>query len=204
VGDAASPADLDTWAALPRDAATLLAGAADFFAALLRARGHRLAPLSPAASRLAGPTLILSGTTHPGSAASRSGGRHVAARPAGYPLDIPAWADEIRLRLKQDQVALACFAGPISTDPALPPRLRTALAEIAVTLAAERSFTHLIVEGGATAAAITQALDWRELRLQHAWAPGVASLRPTAAPDFTLTLKPGSYPWPAALSPLSP
>jgi hypothetical protein len=32
----------------------------------------------------------------------------------------------------------------------------------------------------------------------------VASLRPTAAPDFTLTLKPGSYPWPAALSPLSP
>jgi hypothetical protein len=125
------------------------------------------------------------------------------ARPAEHPIDIAAWAGELRLRLVQQGLALAYFDGPRSTDPRLPPALRATLAGVATQLNADRAFTHLIVEGGSTAAAITQALDWSELRLHHAWSSGVASLRPISAPLFTLTLKPGSYPWPAALAPLS-
>ena len=201
IGDAADLADLDAWAALADDRSTLLAGAADFFAALLRRRGHIATPPPTPATRPNGPTLIISGTTHPGAAAARLAPAHVIARPVGSDLDCAAWAAEIRKGLAVHGVVGAHFAGPISADPTMPSALRRAFAQLAQTLAADQAFSHLAIEGGATAAAITAALGWHELHLLHAWAPGVASLRPVAAPHFTLTLKPGSYPWPAALFP---
>ena len=122
------------------------------------------------------------------------------ARPAKHYVDHFAWAGEIRQCLVWHGVAIACFEGPISTDATLPFALRAALADVAYILNGDRSFAHLMVEGGTTAAAITRALDWSELTLEHAWAPGVSSLRPAAAAGLTLTLKPGSYPWPDALA----
>jgi uncharacterized protein YgbK (DUF1537 family) len=203
IGDASDEADLDTWATFSRESSTLLAGASEFFAALLRQCGCIPAANRPDAARPPGPTLILSGTTHPDAEVFRRTCCQAVARPAEHPIDIAAWAGELRLRLVQQGLALAYFDGPRSTDPRLPPALRATLAGVATQLIADRAFTHLIVEGGSTAAAITQALDWSELRLHHAWSSGVASLRPISAPLFTLTLKPGSYPWPAALASLS-
>ena len=203
LGDASNEAELDAWAATSADPTTLLAGAADFFAALLRQRGTVVAINIPPAARPPGPTLVISGTTHPGAAANRRAGPHVVARTAAHAIEVAAWAEELRLRLSQSGLALACFEGPISCDRTLPPALRATLAAVAARLTVVHAFSHLIVEGGATAAAITRTLDWTELRLHHAWAPGVASLVPITAPAFTLTLKPGSYSWPAALDPLS-
>ena len=196
VGDATSHADLDTWAATACDSSTLLAGASDFFGALLRQSSRTLAPVPPEVPRPPGPTLILSGTVHP----ARLAGPQRVARPAKHYVDHFAWAGEIRQCLVWHGVAIACFEGPISTDATLPFALRAALADVAYILNGDRSFAHLMVEGGTTAAAITRALDWSELTLEHAWAPGVSSLRPAAAAGLTLTLKPGSYPWPDALS----
>lgn len=204
IGDASDEADLDAWSAVSHESSTLLAGASEFFSALLRERGYRASAARPDAARPPGPTLILSGTTHPDAAALRRACPQAVARPARHQIDVAAWADELRLRLDQQGLALACFDGPLSDDPTLPPALRATLAGVASHLIADRAFKHLIVEGGSTAAAITRALDWSELRLHHAWSPGVASLRPASALQFTLTLKPGSYPWPAALAPLSP
>ena len=204
VGNASNIADLDAWEKISRESSALLAGASEFFAALLRQRGYSAAAARPGAARPSGPTLILSGTTHPDAAVLRRACPQAVARPAGHRIDVAAWAGELRLRLDQQDLALACFDGPLSTDPTLPPALRDTLAGVASHLIADRAFAHLMIEGGATAAAITRALDWSELRLHHAWSPGVASLRPVSAPHFTLTLKPGSYSWPAALAPLSP
>jgi uncharacterized protein YgbK (DUF1537 family) len=202
VGDTSNVADLDAWAAISSESSALLAGASEFYAALLRQRGYSASAARPDAARPPGPILILSGTTHPDAAALRRACPQTVARPARHQIDVAAWADELRLRLDQQGLALACFDGPPSTDPTLSPALRATLAGVASHLIADRAFTHLMIEGGATAAAITRALDWNELRLHYAWSPGVASLRPASAPHFTLTLKPGSYPWPAALAPL--
>ena len=203
VGDASNVTDLDAWAAIAHVSSALLAGASDFFASLLRQRGHTATTARPSAARPPGPTLILSGTTHPDAVVLRHVCPQAVARTAEHPIDIAAWAGELRLRLVQQGLALAYFDGPLSNDPTLSLALRATLAGVATHLIADRAFTHLIVEGGSTAAGITHALDWSELRLHHAWSPGVASLRPASAPHFTLTLKPGSYSWPSALAPLS-
>jgi uncharacterized protein YgbK (DUF1537 family) len=60
-------------------------------------------------------------------------------------------------------------------------------------------FRHLLITGGATAGAVLSELGWSGFEVSHVWGSGAVTLRPTAAPDFAVTLKPGSYPWPAKL-----
>jgi uncharacterized protein YgbK (DUF1537 family) len=56
------------------------------------------------------------------------------------------------------------------------------------------------VEGGATAAALVQAMQWKRLQVVAELAQGVARLRP-AGSNISLTMKPGSYSgWPSAPS----
>jgi uncharacterized protein YgbK (DUF1537 family) len=58
----------------------------------------------------------------------------------------------------------------------------------------------LVIEGGATAAAIVAALGWTAFDVEGNLAPGVVSMRPLAKTErgkrFRIVLKPGSYPWP--------
>jgi uncharacterized protein YgbK (DUF1537 family) len=70
---------------------------------------------------------------------------------------------------------------------------------MATLLDQRRAFHQLLVDGGATAAAVTRSLAWHQLATAEVWAPGVVSLQPLSAPDVMLTLKPGSYHWPAPL-----
>lgn len=204
VGDAATGADLAAWAR--RVTPELLpAGGAEFFAALLHARGLTPAP-HPGETNPEPPVLVISGTLSPAGANLRA-----RARQARVPLvSLPANAladsaaaqraiDETHAHLTAENRALVTFDGPVSGDAQFAASLRHALARLAGELARRRAWRHLIVEGGATAAAIARALKWRDLRLTRAWAPGVASLRPRQSPACTLTLKPGSYAWPDAL-----
>jgi uncharacterized protein YgbK (DUF1537 family) len=84
-------------------------------------------------------------------------------------------------------------------DPLAPDIVARGFAELTKTLHDEAAFRHLVVAGGATAATVLHALRWNELHVARVWAPGVVSLRPTAAPDCIVTLKPGSYAWPESL-----
>ncbi|MBD5780400.1 hypothetical protein IEN85_12945 [Pelagicoccus sp. NFK12] len=81
--------------------------------------------------------------------------------------------------------------------------IERALAEILKKLKSRRPHfsnrLHLIVEGGATAALVLQQLDINELQVEHVWAGGVVSLSTPSFEKLTITSKPGSYPWPAAL-----
>lgn len=205
VGEAETVADLDHWAACV-DATVAPAGGAEFFAANLRRRGHHLAPraMPPA---LPGPTLVISGTTSP---ESRSRLQHLASK------DVPVCtmpealfasptlpATALERWFAEVGTALAARGGAIATPP---PRLepgaaaahaiRSAFAALAGRLHAAGKFRHLVIEGGATAATILQALDCPELDVVHEWSQGVITLRPPARPDQLLTLKPGSYAWP--------
>lgn len=101
--------------------------------------------------------------------------------------------------------AVAVTASPATLgDPDAPEAISTGFAALAQDLYRTRAFNHLLVAGGATSAAVLRALGWPTLEVVHVWGPGVVTLRPAAAPEFAVTLKPGSYPWPASLRQIFP
>jgi uncharacterized protein YgbK (DUF1537 family) len=211
IGDAFSNTDLVAWARrAPPDA--VLAGAAEFFSALLDERGFSPRSVVTEPALPDGAVLAISGTTHSAGATLRANAARADIPILAMPPELSRadvggvatnalqrWTENMRAQLADRGRALAVFDGPVSSDPPIAAAIRRAFGELARELLARHAVQHVIIEGGATAAAITRALGWHELHLMHAWAPGVASLRPDGEPKFTLTLKPGSYAWPSAL-----
>lgn len=174
-----------SWARdLPTDA--LPAGAADFFRAWM---GRREGGRPPAPKRPHGPTLLLHG-----SAATPAPPRALFFRGL-----LPPTETAIRARLSTDLAAALAVPVARLAGPAAPAALGKAFARTAVRLRRAEAFRHLVIAGGATAAAVLPALGWTELTVERVWGPGVVTLRPAEAPEFAITLKPGSYDWPPAL-----
>ncbi len=201
IGDATNAADVAAWAAQV-DERTLAAGAADFCTALMEAKALKGSELNNIVPLPPGPVLFLSGTT---SGASRD----LLTRLSAYTLptahaDLPALNSHLRTALAQHQLAALAPTAEISPDPLAPARLAHMFAALSTALHATHGFRHLVVEGGATSAVVLAALRWSQLELLHLWAPGVVTLRPTVAPHCCVTLKPGSYAWPAEFLALLP
>jgi uncharacterized protein YgbK (DUF1537 family) len=57
----------------------------------------------------------------------------------------------------------------------------------------------LLLEGGATAAAVVRASGWARMIAVPGGGPGTGALRPVGEDPPTLFIKPGSYPWPVDL-----
>lgn len=57
--------------------------------------------------------------------------------------------------------------------------------------------TRVYAEGGATAAELVRRLGWSRLRVLRELAPGVATLAVDSGEPILLTIKPGTYAWPA-------
>jgi uncharacterized protein YgbK (DUF1537 family) len=186
VGDHRSAADTARWLRAV-DSQTLPAGGADFFRAWLRAR---VATRSRSASGFvpAGPALLLHGT---------------AAVPASEGALLfnglrPPPATRVALMLRQ-RGAVAVAGTPLTrNDPAAPAQIAEGFARLALALRDAGAFRHLVISGGATAASVLHALRWHRLAVVRVWGPGVVSLQ-AADPAHTVTLKPGSYPWPDEL-----
>jgi D-threonate/D-erythronate kinase len=207
VGEATTADDLARWAGCV-DATTVAAGGSEFFGALLAHRG--ITPCIPAMEPpLGAPLLVVSGTTTPTSRAvlGRLCAAGVPVIPVPETLLTPArhdsvalhhWIETIEVALASRGLAVTIAPGKPAGDPAVAAMIREAFAAMAKRLHERRAFAHLVIEGGATAAAITQALGWYFLEVTNEWTPGVITLRPLAARDRQVTLKPGSYPWPAA------
>jgi uncharacterized protein YgbK (DUF1537 family) len=210
VAEASSATDVAHWATRLQPG-TLPAGGADFFQAYLESLGFKKELTPPSVLTVpSGPNLIISGTT------STAGENLLqTARQSGLPIfPIPpallnagesfetivkTWADHIRRALVTHNIALAVVDQPLSDSPQISSAIRRAFARMATLLEQHRAFHHLLVDGGATAAAVTRSLAWHQLSTAAVWAPGVVSLQPLSAPDVLLTLKPGSYSWPAPL-----
>ncbi|HEX2851734.1 MAG TPA: four-carbon acid sugar kinase family protein [Opitutaceae bacterium] len=209
VGDATSTSDVAGWArCATANPDLMLAGAAEFFSALLHERGLHAHSIFPPPA-MEEPVLVISGTTSPAGVVLRQDANRARVpllpipaaalrEPAAAKTAIQEWIEVVQARLGSSGHAVAVIDGPVLNDHALAEAIRRAFADLARELVTHRKTAHLIVEGGATAAAITRTLGWRELQVVHEWAPGVVSLR-AGASGTMLTLKPGSYAWPAAL-----
>jgi len=205
VGEVNDLADLQTWAhRLP--AQTLAAGAAGFFSALLdrqfpeapkrradAARGAKDAGL------IGAPLLFISGTTFDRSRDSIKRQKK-AGGPVRYMPQDPdeTWFDDIASLLeKHNRAVIAIDPDGYSYSAR---HLRDSMAIAIYHLLKRTTPTEIIIEGGATAYAILNAIGWHTFVPEQELAPGLVRMRVAEAPDLFVTVKPGSYPWPDAIS----
>ena len=205
VGNAATAEEMHQWAALGRQSNCLLAGGADLFRAVLDVLGHTFrthaaVPTPP------GKMLIVCGST---AASSRETlerwhqmGLHVCPMPEG--------ADDSTCEQTWAPSALAHFNGPDAhailsirhaVSPARAIAFRNCMAEtVRQIVSSVTDDLTLVIEGGATAAAIVTALGWTAFHVEGNISPGVVAMRPLIRAGvrgrLRIILKPGSYPWP--------
>lgn len=86
------------------------------------------------------------------------------------------------------------FIKDLKVDPVL---LSHKMADIVKQVIDHTSLHELLIEGGATAWAILRRLNIEKLYPSKLIAPGVIHMRMAGNNQLCLTLKPGSYPWPA-------
>jgi uncharacterized protein YgbK (DUF1537 family) len=185
---------------------TLPAGGADFFTTLLESRGfHRNAP--PLSSSASGAQLFVCGSS---SESSRLAMYDVAAQGIkciAMPRDmfdaaeiepqvVRQWSDEIRQAFSQGATRVIAIVGHPS-NPTRALHVRQALAAMVANVLAQHPLGALWIEGGATAAAIVDAMKSREFDVEGTLSPGVVALKAIAAPNLRIVMKPGSYAWPA-------
>lgn len=60
-------------------------------------------------------------------------------------------------------------------------------------IAAEHGYTRIIVAGGETSGAVTQALGYQAFQIGESVAPGVPVMTPLANPSLRLVLKSGNF-----------
>lgn len=197
IANGASAADLDRWAAR-LDAATLAVGGVAFFEAILRREtGHETPP--PGMPRRRGPRLFLCGsasaTTRDFVIARERAGSAVFAVPLD-PGDT-RWTKDARAALARDGQTFLHVPPPV--DPARARGIERAMGAAAGAILGSTGDADLFVEGGSTAAAVADALGWSAFTVGGEWAPGIVQLLPVADPRRSLTVKPGSYTWPAAV-----
>ncbi len=209
VGEAQTPQDLRRWAERLDDGA-LAAGGAEFFAATLQHRGYSPTAsggLPPAAPT--GKSLFICGSA---SSSTQEFVRQAAH--LGVPVfslvnesergEMPANGQSVLLQRvlrafnAANRVVLA--TGPkIPLPPGGAAELTSRLVELAAATLAAQPVARIYVEGGATARALMDHLGWRRLRVVEELALGVASLQNLAVASPILSMKPGSYLWPAEL-----
>jgi uncharacterized protein YgbK (DUF1537 family) len=201
VPDVESTADVKNWASTV-NASILPVGAADFFAAMLnRWCGSAPNQQSPTSEPIRLPALLVCGS----HAAWQSRKNDCAAsnlplmevgstslNNAG-PVDSLIAASEVlrsrnRLVLSSGQTMI-----PHADRVA---RLQS-LAHTAAIIVRQDKPATLLLEGGATAAAVVSQLDWKQFSVLPAGTSGVGFLKPIDEADAPLLLvKPGSYAWP--------
>jgi hypothetical protein len=180
------------------DKHTLPAGGADFFRVWLQSRRAYHQPSDD--YRLpVGATLLINGTTATPEPFAPFPVDPILF-PAAQPPSVRTLAGQLRPRLELHGCAALNTEGPPLHDLRRSAALTRTLAGLVAQLHKEEAFRHLLITGGATAAAVLHKLGWAQFEVVCVWGPGVVTLRPAKAPSFAVTLKPGSYVWPASLN----
>jgi D-threonate/D-erythronate kinase len=208
VGEAATPGDVRAWAA-HREAGMLPAGGSDFFSALLDGEhfptpaGEVILP-QPSPGR----ELFVCGTFTESVRkfvnAARRRKTPVFSLPQelrwGVELSAPV-AEAITRRVtaafdSHARVILNVGLPPVR-DIAVARRLSHFVVQIAGLVLRRVRIANVFAEGGATSAELVRCMGWARLTVQREHAPGVATLAVEGGKSILLTIKPGTYAWPA-------
>jgi uncharacterized protein YgbK (DUF1537 family) len=208
VGEAGTPEDVSEWAAMS-GAKILPAGGSDFFNALL----NREKPATAVHSRnsqipVPGRELFVCGTSTEYSRkfvmAARRKKKAVVTLPVeliwGAEFSPAAIASITRHAIEafdsHSRVILAVGL-PLVRNAQVAKRFFRNVVEVAGSVIKQVPIAHVYAEGGATASELVQCMGWSRLQVEGELAPGVATLSVGSSQSTLLTIKPGSYAWPA-------
>lgn len=208
VGESSSHDDLLAWARR-LDSHTIPVGAAEFLDACLQAMGMNRVDTAVHYTQPIGdtPALFVCGSTSDAAREfcreSKATGIPVVRIPLGLlQRNRPAselmqeWAASVLLAVADHSRVIIAIDQPLQHDPEIPQLLTDRLGAVVERVLKEHPVQHLLVEGGATAAALVRRMGWSRLSVIEELAPGVVTTRVTNQPDLVLTMKPGSYHWP--------
>jgi D-threonate/D-erythronate kinase len=173
------------------DRRTLAAGAADFFTAVLGARtGRRTLELhGNLAASLPPPWLRVCGSRIAWPIV-----RNISQEKGIPVVEVGASESSLPTGSSKGLIVGISERTPEGTSPT---SLLEQLARLAADVLRQASFGTVLVEGGATAAALCESLGWTRLQVIAAAPAGIAVVRPMSSPIApTLLIKPGSYAWP--------
>jgi len=208
IGEAASAQHLQHWAA-QRNKETMVAGGGEFIAHLLTATGRMAARIAGSVSPLpSARCLLVTGTTSQSSREfvrnARAKGVPVLSLPdtcasgAGVkPHDLEELARQAVKSLARNPRLILEVGFPFINDRSVACRLHVHLARVAELVIRQVGLSCVYVEGGATAVELMRRMNWNHLTMLAEVAHGVATLGVSEAPNLQLTMKPGSYQWPA-------
>jgi uncharacterized protein YgbK (DUF1537 family) len=210
IGEAATIEEVRAWAERVDDQ-TLAVGGAEFFRSLLRQHKCPERPENRQLKPSPNPrTLFVCGSLSDAATIfmqqSRSQGWPVWLMPAALLSDggrtrslQQKWAQQIIAALRDHPKVIMGIGQPALAGPRTAQRLGTLLAGTARLVLNEAQPDYAGVEGGATAALLTETLGWRRMAIDGEYATGVVGLTSPGQPGLVLVAKPGSYAWPPNL-----
>ena len=210
IGNTADETDLDHWAGRV-DEETVMAGGSSFFNALLRKIKVHDIPTDPVGFVFGKKVIYVCGSAFPMSRSvvenARRDGQYVSympskmfCTPADQTLYLAQWEEDI---LKGIQ---SCGAVIIAVNTIEEPSVENLSSELGKTIATvvdnvmqRVQLEELVIEGGATASAIIDKLEYRKFHPTQELAPGVIRMKVEENKNLHLTMKPGSYSWPSSI-----
>ncbi|MGC4102881.1 four-carbon acid sugar kinase family protein [Ferruginibacter sp.] len=184
VGEAVTNEDVTAWANAI-DTSWMLAGAGDFFNALLQ---KQYEPKQQPEATLQSPHLYVCGTAYAERKAFVKELHDKTGLVAYLPETVTAeWIDEAGKQLGQQKKLLLAIDEPKADALAL----RTAMAAAVKQIVENEKVQEIFIEGGSTAAAILQELQITTLIPVNELQRGVVRMK---AGGLFITVKPGSYP----------
>jgi uncharacterized protein YgbK (DUF1537 family) len=201
VQDASTPDDV---AAIAKQLSTsdLPAGGADFFEANLVALGC-VRDAYDARRPIDRPKLFICGSASENRLTFVEAMREAKASIFAMPDDVfrgdvkscDSWKQEIALAISGTTSTVVYIPQPIDRDTKRQAQIRETLAKLVAHLRGRCVIGSLFLEGGATAAAVCDALNWHQLEMEDELEPGTIALSPKDEYIPQIIVKPGSYPW---------
>jgi uncharacterized protein YgbK (DUF1537 family) len=208
IGDAETAADVQSWTA-SCDSQMLPAGGSEFFNALLEVEnpvlenGHELLP-----EIASGNEFFIVGTSTQSArkfvAAQRQRKTPVFSLPQELawgaeftPAAVEAVTQRVVAALGSQPRVILNVGLPQVRDQEIARRLSDQVVRVAERALRRLRVARVFAEGGATAAELVRRMGWARLEVLRELAPGVATLAVEGGKNLLLTIKPGTYAWPA-------
>jgi len=207
VGETGSPGDVCKWASR-LDTQMLPAGGAEFFNALLADKKVAGTNGKFSADGRIGRELYICGSSSETTRKFVVAERRRKTPVFSLPLELmwgaeflPAAVDAVTQRVlaafESHPRVLLTVGLPQVHDLGIARKLSNCLVQVSGKVLRSLPVPNVFAEGGATAAELVRTMGWPRLKVCHEWAPGVATLAVEGGAALSLTIKPGTYAWPA-------
>lgn len=210
IGNTSDENDLDYWASKTDDE-TVMAGGSSFFNALLRKIKGLNQKVDHSIFEFGKNTIYVCGSAFPLSRSvvkdARLAGGCVAYMPsamfctsANKELLMQQWEEQIIVGVREFRtVIIAIDQLDHTAVEGVSAKIGSTIATVVSRVMQRIQIAELVIEGGATASAVIDKLEYKKFYPTQELAPGVIRMKVEENKGLHLTMKPGSYNWPSSI-----